>query len=83
MNNGSAERKSANHRPELARENTIQKARACIYAALPHPVMGALVSGGRQVLGRKLWAVSPTLNVVQAASTNYASKDGNSDGRKA
>lgn len=69
MNNGLAERKRPNQSPEHAREITIRKARACNYAALPHPVMGALVSGGRLVLGRKSWTVNPTLNVVHAEST--------------
>jgi len=68
-NNGPAERKRPNQPPEPAREITTRKARTCIFAVLSHPVMGASVSGGRLVLGRKLRTVTPTLNVVQAGSS--------------
>lgn len=69
MNNGPVERKWPNQPPELARENTIRQSRACIYAALPHPVMGATVSWRKAALRRKPWCGSPTLNGSQAGST--------------
>ena len=71
MNNEPAERKWPNQPPEHAREITIQKAGTCIFASLCSAVMALLVSGGRLVLGRKLWAVIPTLNVVHAGSTRF------------
>lgn len=66
---GLAERKSPNQRPEHAREITTRKAGTRIYASLCSAVVALPVSGGRLALGRKLWAVTPTLNVVRAEST--------------
>jgi hypothetical protein len=75
MNNGPVERKWPYQPPELAREITIRQSRACIYAALPYPVMGATVSRRKVVLGRKLWCGNPTLNGSQAGSTLFAGHD--------
>lgn len=68
MNNGLAERKWPNQPPQHVREITIQKARF---------VMAGLVSGGRLAdFGFTGPAISPTLNVVHAESTNPRSTFG-------